>query len=36
MELEIAGLGKLVNRIVKADAERSILAKKKNVEPAGA
>ncbi len=34
MELEIDGLGKLTNRIVKVDADRSILARKKNAEPA--
>jgi fumarylacetoacetate (FAA) hydrolase len=34
IELEIEGLGKLSNRIVKAKADRSILAKKKNVAEA--
>lgn len=34
IELEIEGLGKLSNRIVKANEDRSILAKKKNMEAA--
>jgi fumarylacetoacetate (FAA) hydrolase len=35
MELEITALGRLTNRIVKAPTDRSILAKKKNVELSG-